>query len=330
MPDTQISVGATSPIGTATTRVDGPAKVSGAARYAAEFAPDRLVHAVLVQSTVPAGLITAMDTERALRMPGVLAVFTHENAPRLAPASTFPHGSPSQGLTPLQDDRVRFNGQPIGVVVAETFEQATDAASQVKVSYRTAEFVTDGADPAARSVSADELGELGAWGRQFVRGDPDHALASAPVTIDAVYTSPREYHVPMEPHATVASWSPEGMLTVWEPSQWVEGARATFAEWFEVPLDKVRVVSPFVGGGFGSKVGPDPHAAIAAMAAERLAVPSSWCSPDRRPSPGPAPGRLFASAWVSAPTPTAGCWHSSTRAPTRPRSTTSTSNWSAG
>jgi xanthine dehydrogenase YagR molybdenum-binding subunit len=269
----QISVGVASPIGTGTTRVDGPAKVTGAARYAAEFAPDGLVHAVVVQSTVPAGRIAAVDTQYALRMPGVLAVFTHENAPRLAPARTFPHGSPSQGLTPLQDDWVRFDGQLVGLVVAETFEQATDAASQVKVLYRTAPFVADLADPRAPSMSADELGEEGAWGRRFVRGDADQALASAPVTVDAVYTSPREYHVTMEPHATVASWGPDGMLTVWEPSQWVEGARATFAEWFELPLDKVRVVSPFVGGGFGSKVGPHPHAALAAMAAREVGRP---------------------------------------------------------
>src|SRR2546421_5687276 len=243
MPATAISVGQASPIGTPTSRVDGTAKATGTARYAADFAPHRLVHAVLVQSTVPAGWITAMDTERALRMPGVLAVFTHENAPRLAPARTFPGGGASQGLTPLQDDWVRFNGQPIGLVVAETFEQATDAAGHVDVTYRAAPFVVDDADPAAPSVSADELGLSGAFGRRYVRGDADHAAHSAPVTVDAVYTSPREYHVPMEPHATVASWSPERMLTVWEPSQWIAGAQATLAEWFELPIERVRVVS---------------------------------------------------------------------------------------
>src|SRR3981081_3154100 len=100
---TAISVGATSPIGAPTPRVDGPAKVTGAARYAAEFAPEGLVHAVLVQSTVPAGWITAIDTERALRMPGVLAVFTHENAPGLAAARMFPLGAATQGFSPLQD-----------------------------------------------------------------------------------------------------------------------------------------------------------------------------------------------------------------------------------
>lgn len=285
----QITVGPASPIGAPSTRVDGPAKVGGGARYAAEFAPDGLVHAVVVQSTVPAGWITAMDTERVLRMPGVLAVFTHENAPRLAPASTFPHGGASQGLTPLQDGRIRFNGQPVGLVVAETFEQATDAAGQVGVSYRTASFVADGEEPTAVSVSADELGESGAWGRTVVRGDADHALASAPVTVDAVYTSPREYHVAMEPHATVASWSPEGVLTVWEPSQWVEGARATFAEWFELPLDKVRVVSPFVGGAFGSKVGPQPHAALAAMAAREVGRPVKLVLARPQTFPGTSP-----------------------------------------
>src|SRR5215469_5316458 len=116
MLDTQIVVGGGSPIGAPTTRVDGRAKVTGAARYGAEHSPDGVVHAVLVQSTIPAGWITGFDTTRALRMPGVLAVLTHENAPRLTPIGRFPTGSGGQGLTPLQDDRIRFTGQPIGVV----------------------------------------------------------------------------------------------------------------------------------------------------------------------------------------------------------------------
>jgi xanthine dehydrogenase YagR molybdenum-binding subunit len=269
----QISVGAGSPIGTATARVDGRAKVTGAARYGAEHTPDGLVHAVLVQSTVPAGWVTAVDTARAMRMPGVLAVFTHENAPRLATAKVFPEGGVSQSLVPLQDDRVRFTGQPVGLVVAETFEQATDAANHVQVSYKTAPFVADHADPEARTVGADELGEAGALARTVAWGDADRALAAAPVTVDAVYTSPRHYHVTMEPHATVAGWSPDGTLTVWEPSQWVEGARAAFAEWFQLPIDKVRVVSPYIGGGFGSKGSVQPHAALAAMAARQLGRP---------------------------------------------------------
>jgi xanthine dehydrogenase YagR molybdenum-binding subunit len=284
-----ISVGATSPIGAATTRVDGRAKVTGAARYTAEFAPDGLVHAVLVQSTIPAGWITAIDTQRALRMPGVLAVLTHENASGIATAKMFPLGAAAQGLAPLQDDRVRYPGQAVAVVVAETFEQATDAAGQVEVRYRTAAFVPDDADPAARSVTADELGEAGALGRAVVRGHVDGALASAPVTVDAIYTSPREYQVTMEPHATVASWSPDGVLTVWEPSQWVQGFRGTFAEWFELPLDRVRVISPFVGGGFGSKACVQPHAALAAMAARELGRPVKLVLTRPQTFPGTSP-----------------------------------------
>ncbi len=276
MPDTDvrpISVGAMSPIGAATPRIDGRAKVTGAARYGAEHNPDGLAHAVLVQSTIPAGWITAIDTARASHMPGVLAVFTHENAPRLAAAKLFPQGGVAQGLTPLQDDRIRFTGQPVGVVVAETFEQATDAANQVKVSYKTAPFVADAAGPDARSIRTDELGPAGMLAPTVVRGDADRALASAPVIVDAEYTSPRQYHVTMEPHATVADWGAEGVLTVWEPTQWVSGAQATFAQWFELPVDKVRVVSPYIGGGFGSKANTQPHAALAAMAARELRRP---------------------------------------------------------
>jgi xanthine dehydrogenase YagR molybdenum-binding subunit len=282
MPASQISVGATSPIGAATPRVDGTAKVTGEARYAAEFTPAGLVHAVLVQSTVPAGWITGIDTAQALQMRGVLAVLTHQNAPRLAAATMFPTGGVSQSLVPLQDGRVRFTGQPVGLVVAETLEQATDAANQLKIGYQAAPFVADDTDPTGRPVSADELGERGADGAQLakmlgantiLRGDADGAFASVPVIVDAVYTSPREYHMTMEPHATVAYWTPEGTLTVWEPSQWVLGARTAFAEWFGLPVDKVRVISPYVGGGFGCKVGLHPHAALAAMAARVVGRP---------------------------------------------------------
>jgi xanthine dehydrogenase YagR molybdenum-binding subunit len=276
MPEThvsQISVGATSPIGAAIPRVDGYAKVTGTARYAAEHNPPGLAHAVLVQSTVPAGWITAIDTSRASQMRGVLAVFTHQNAPRLAAAKVFPAGTAAQELTPLQDDRIRFTGQPVGLIVAETFEQATDAASQVKASYKTAPFVADLADPDAHTIGVDEMGAAGALAPPVAWGDTDRALASVPVTVDAFYTSPREYHVPMEPHATVADWSPEGVLTVWEPSQWISGAQASFAQWLELSVDKVRVVSPYIGGGFGSKGSVQPHAALAAMAARELGRP---------------------------------------------------------
>jgi xanthine dehydrogenase YagR molybdenum-binding subunit len=276
MPEThvsQISIGATSPIGAGIPRVDGRAKVTGMARYAAEHNPPGVAHAVLVQSTVPAGWITGIDTSRASQMRGVLAVFTHQTAPRLAPAKVFPFGTAAQGITPLQDDRIRFTGQPVGLVVAETFEQATDAASQVKVSYKTAPFVADATDPDARTVGLDEIGDAGEYAPSVVRGDVAAALAAAPVIVDAEYTSPREYHVAMEPHATVAEWSSGGALTVWEPSQWVSGAQATFAQWFELPVEKVRVVSPYVGGGFGSKGAVQPHAALAAMAARELGRP---------------------------------------------------------
>jgi xanthine dehydrogenase YagR molybdenum-binding subunit len=275
MSDTQIVIGAGSPVGAPTARVDGRAKVTGAARYGAEHSPDGVVHAVLVQSTVPAGWITGIDTTRALRMPGVLAVLTHENADRLTPIGRFPSGCGAQGLTPLQDDRIRFTGQPVGVVVAETLEQATDAARRVQVAYKTAPFVVDDADPDARAVTIDDSGDplTAAWAEPYSRGAPDEALAAAPVTVEAVYTSPRQYHIAMEPHATVASWGPDGMLTVWEPTQWAVGARTAFAEWFDLPVDNVRVISPYIGGGFGSKGGVQPHAALAAAAAREVGRP---------------------------------------------------------
>jgi xanthine dehydrogenase YagR molybdenum-binding subunit len=273
--DTQIVLGAGSPVGAPTARVDGWAKVTGAARYGAEYSPDGVVHAVLIQSTVPAGWITGVDTTRALRMPGILAVLTHENAPRLASIGRFPAGAAAQGLTPLQDGRIRFTGQPIGVVVAETLEQATDAARRVQFAYKTEPFVVDDADPNARTVTVDDLGDplTAVWAEPYSRGAPDDAFSTAPVTVDAVYTSPRQYHITMEPHATVASWGSDGRLTVWEPTQWVVGTQTAFAEWFGLPADNVRVISPYIGGGFGSKGGVQPHAALAAAAAREVGRP---------------------------------------------------------
>jgi xanthine dehydrogenase YagR molybdenum-binding subunit len=193
-----------------------------------------LAHAVVVQSTIPAGRIAAIDTDAVLRMPGVIAVLSHDNAPRLSPVKRFPldtagwlftFGTAALTLLPLQDDRIRFAGQPVALVVAETFEQATDAAN------------------------------------------------APPFVVDALYTSPRQCQAMMEPHATVASWDADGMLTVWEPTQWVDGTRAAFADWFQLPRDRVRVISPFVGGAFGAKLLTQAHTPLAAMAARELGRP---------------------------------------------------------
>ncbi|MBV6701302.1 xanthine dehydrogenase family protein molybdopterin-binding subunit [Kitasatospora aureofaciens] len=182
-----------SPIGTATGRRDGRAKVTGEARYAAEYRPEGLLHAVQVTSTVPAGTLTALDTAQAETMPGVRLVLTHHNADPLSPALLFPFGAAPQSLLPLQDERIRFSGQVIALVVAETIEQATDAASRVRAAYDTAAFVPDATHPEARIFGTEVCGEMAEVVPNLKRGDPEAALAAAPVTLDVTYTSPRQY-----------------------------------------------------------------------------------------------------------------------------------------
>jgi xanthine dehydrogenase YagR molybdenum-binding subunit len=259
-----------SPLGRPTERIDGAAKVGGHADYAAEHFPPGLAHAVLVQSEVAAGRVARVDHDSVAGMPGVIAVISHANAPRLGNAVMFPAGAAASTFLPFQDDRIRFNGQHVALVVAETLEQATAAARALAVDYAAETAVSGLHDPAAQAVLAEELGGQ-APDQEW--GDPDAALARAPVRLDLTYTTPREYNAPIEPHATVVQWGPDGTLTLWEPSQWVEGARQVLSEWFDLPLEKVRVISPFIGGGFGCKACPQPHAAAAAMAARVVGRP---------------------------------------------------------
>ncbi|MFI6530893.1 xanthine dehydrogenase family protein molybdopterin-binding subunit [Nonomuraea sp. NPDC050547] len=262
-----------SPIGRPTSRRDARDKVTGAARYVAEFRPEGMLHAVLVTSTVPAGTIGAVDTTRAEAMPGVRLVLTHHNSAALAPPPLYPFGAAFQSLLPLQDDKIRFSGQAVGLVVADTVEQATDAAARVRVDYHTAAFVPGASAPGTTSYGAEDCGQIAEAVPNYARGDAEAALAAAPVTLDLTYTTPRHYHCAMELHSTTARWEDDGTLTVWEPTQWTAGTQTVFAAWFKLSLEQVRVISPYVGGGFGSKCGSHPHAALAAMAARELGAP---------------------------------------------------------
>lgn len=173
-------------------------------------------------------------------------------------------GGATEEFTPLQDDIVRFNGMHIALVVAETFEQATEAASLLKVKYEDAEAILDINDPKAKPQLSDAMGA--AW------GDAATAFADAEVKIDVAYTTSREYNVPLEPHACIASWE-DGKITLWEPSRWVGGARSVVAEWLDIPIENVRMISSYVGGGFGSKIGAHPHVGLACAASRKLGRP---------------------------------------------------------
>ncbi len=277
-------------------RLDGRAKVTGQARYAADLADDaaanaeekRTAHAAVVQSTRASGRILAIDTAAACAMPGVLLVMTHLDAPRLKPIQTLPGGELGRFL-PLQDIHLHYNGQPLAVVVADTREQARYAASKVQVRYGPAEreplFALDEAHAERpEKVGAGEPGVT-------ERGDPDAAFAQAAERLDESYETVPQHHNALEPGAAVAAWDAEGRLTVHTATQYSYGDAYALGQAFDLglrkplrgdekwrgrvrPRDKVRLIVPFTGGAFGGKKG-NLHPLLAAMAARRAGRPVS-------------------------------------------------------
>jgi xanthine dehydrogenase YagR molybdenum-binding subunit len=251
-------------------RTDGRLKVTGAAPYAAEFRPEGMCHAILVQSTVPRGTITRIDTHDAERMPGVRLVMTHRNAPALPQkgrAAVNPPGGREMSL--FQDDAVRYNGEPVAVVVADTPEQARAAVARVSFAYsvRPARLAFAEEKSAARKPSkAGRSPNDKAW------GDFDAGMAQSEVHVDAVYSTPMEHHNPMEPHATIAHWEGD-KLTLYDSTQYVSGVKETVAKTLGIDPGRVRVLSPYVGGGFGCKGSTWSHVVIAAMAARAVKRP---------------------------------------------------------
>lgn len=260
-------------IGKPVNRVDGRLKVTGAAHYTAEHQIDNLAYAVLVKSTIGRGRITQMDVAAAEQAPGAIAVLTHQNAPRLNNSPDHfdltRGGIQGENLLPLQDDVVHYYGQTIGVVVAETLEQAEHAATLVRVAYEEQKPVVQMDDAQAVSYLPTKF-----YGEdlQVNRGDPSLAFTAAPVRIEQTYTTPIEHHHPMEPHATIAVWSGD-QLTLYEGTQWVNGARKIVAQTLGIPLEKVRVICRFLGGGFGAKGITWSHPIVAAIAAQKANRP---------------------------------------------------------
>ncbi|MBB3444489.1 xanthine dehydrogenase family protein molybdopterin-binding subunit [Rhizobium sp. BK379] len=252
-------------LGSRISRAEGPLKVAGQARYAIEQKLENMAYGVTVQSTRPAGRILNIDTSAAKAVPGVIDVYTFQNSLKINKPTVYSKGGgATEEFTPIQDDVVRFNGMHIALVVGETFEAATEAASLLKVDYEDGDAILDINDPKAKPVLIQPMGAT--W------GDAEAGLASAEVKVDVTYTTAREYNVPMEPHATIASWE-NGKITVWEPSQWVGGARSVVAEFLGIDIENVRVISPYVGGGFGSKIGAHPHVGLACAASRQLNRP---------------------------------------------------------
>jgi len=264
--DTGFPIPGRAVVGQPIDRRDGRLKVTGRARYAAEFDIGNLAHAVLVQSTIASGEITGFDLAAAQAVPGVLAILTPDNAPRLAQNDS----SASLIAKPLLQDRlVYYNGQHIAVVVADTLERAQQAGALVRVEYREAEAQVR-MDDALGAAYPPKRFRNGARPPDSRRGDPEAALAAAAVKVDATYTTPVEHHNPMEPHATIALWEGEGdnhRLTVYSATQAISGTQQSLAKLFGMKPEQVRAICPFVGGGFGCKGNTWPHVTLAAMAA---------------------------------------------------------------
>jgi len=253
-------------IGQPVSRVDGRRKVTGGATYAAEFDQPGQAHGAIVRSTVASGRIASLDSTAAQGAPGVLAVLSHQKTPKLPYRAHRAFVDPEVGerLHVLQDDRVSHQGQPVALVVAETLEQAQHAATLVRVAYEPETGITDisRVEPVLPTQQKTDQGERRP--PETRRGDPERALASAEVKVDHGYVIPRENHNPIEMHATVAAWEGD-RLTLWDKTQWVHNTSAEIAAVFGIPADNVRVVSPFVGGAFGSSLRTWPHVTLAAL-----------------------------------------------------------------
>jgi xanthine dehydrogenase YagR molybdenum-binding subunit len=252
-------------IGTPTSRVDGRAKVTGAAKYAAEFNVPGLAHGSVVTSTIAKGRIARIDASEALRVDGVIAVLTHENRPPMADTDEGYHDDVAPGgspFRPLYDNQIKFSGQPIALVVAEESEIARFAASLLRVDYDEEAHVTDLYRQRDKAFVLQDHAKR--------RGDAAKAFAAAAVRHVAEYHVPTENHNPMELFASTVIWDGGGKLTVYDKTQGVQNVQRYVCSVFGMKSDDVRVISPFVGGAFGSGLRPQYNVALAVLAARAL------------------------------------------------------------
>lgn len=254
-------------VGVPLDRVDGLRKVTGTATYAYEHALKGVAYAVPIQSIIATGRIVSIDAAAALALDGVFAVLTYENAPRL---HSLPSGRFDPEVEVLQSEVVAYRGQLVGAVVAETLEVANEAARLVKVTYEEERHDVTLRWERAR-LHRPQLVNAG-HPTDTLSGDPEAALASAATSMDRTYTTPAYHNNPMEPHATLAAWRGDE-LTLYDSNQGSHAIRDTLAAIFGIDAARVRVISPYVGGAFGSKLFPHPHVALAVMAARLVGRP---------------------------------------------------------
>lgn len=273
MSTTQQSTGA-SPIGRDTLRIDGPRKVSGLAQYTSDFNFPEMLYAVPVEATIANGKLLSLDTAAAEKMPGVRTIFHRANIGKIfrsTPAPGFDRVC-LERRPPFEDDIIRYYGQYIALAVADTFEAAKAAADAVRATYakekpNVESHLEAGDDPDVVFTGYGPVPRL-----QSHRGEAESAFASAPVKLDETYVTPAETHNPLELHSTTAMWDGE-RLTMYDSTQGVVNARSVLAQMFGLPKENVRVVSKFLGSGFGGKLYPWTHVPLAAAAARQLGKP---------------------------------------------------------
>ena len=248
-------------------RVDGRLKVTGGAKYSAEFNVKGLTYGVLVGSTIAKGTIKSVDTKKAASAPGVLAVITHLNCPKVPGYQTDPTKPvPDKGQIKIFfDNKVVYNGQPIALVVANTFERALYAASLVQAQYAAEKHHTKLTDNLGKAFSPHDDNE-------YKRGTVD-AWKSGPVKLEQEYLLPSEVHNPMEMHAIIAQWDIDDKITVWDKTQGVKDTQSNIAQTFKIPVENVQVNSKFVGGAFGNALQVWPHEIAAIIGAKVVKRP---------------------------------------------------------
>jgi xanthine dehydrogenase YagR molybdenum-binding subunit len=250
-------------IGQPQSRIDGPLKVSGGAQYTSDIDLPDMLYAVPVCATIASGRVTSLEFAAAQAMPGVRVVLHRGNIGRFYRISgnSMETGFVDEARPPFEDDVIRYYGQYVAVVVAETFEAASNAAAAVKVGY----------EKTAHDVS-DELEAKGEPHVQSERGDAASAFDTSEVTLDETYVTPVETHNPIELHATVAQWDGEG-YTFYETTQAVSNHQGTLMQMLGLPKEKVRVISRYLGSGFGGKLWMWPHSLLAAAASRQTGQP---------------------------------------------------------
>lgn len=250
-------------------RVDGRAKVTGTAQYAAEYSFPNLAYGVMVGSTIAKGTITSLDTKAAENAPGVLAVISHLNLPKLPgyekKKDADQRPAYHKGYKVFEDNVVRFNSQPIAIVVADTFERATYAASLVKAQYKKDNFNTDlhNAVATAKPIPGDDF-------KDYIRGDANWNGASK---IEAVYEIPLEVHNAMEMHALTVSWDGDDKVTIYEKTQWLNNVQGEVSALYKIPKENVHVICKYIGGAFGSAFNMWPHSIAGVIAAKQVGRP---------------------------------------------------------